>query len=44
VRKLIGFYEPREIVGFDRFLQVQAWFERGFARPAARRGLEVTAG
>ena len=43
VRNLIGFYEAREIVGFDRFLRVQAWLDRGLARPAVQRGLEVTA-
>ncbi|WP_306717354.1 glutathione S-transferase N-terminal domain-containing protein [Burkholderia dolosa] len=43
VRNLIGFYEARELVGFDRFLQVNAWLERGLARPAVQRGLQVTA-
>jgi GSH-dependent disulfide-bond oxidoreductase len=43
VRNLIGFYEAREIVGFDRFLRVQAWLDRGLARPAVQRGLQVTA-
>ena len=43
VRNLIGFYEARELVSFDRFLHVQAWLDRGLARPAVRRGLEVTA-
>ena len=43
VRNLIGFYEAREIVGFDRFLHVQAWLDRGLARPAVHRGLQVTA-
>jgi GST-like protein len=43
VRNLIGFYEAREIVGFDRFVHVQAWLDRGLARPAMRRGLEVMA-
>lgn len=43
VRNLIGFYEAREIVGFDRFGRVEAWLERGLARPAVQRGLEVTA-
>jgi GST-like protein len=33
-----------KLVGFDRFLHVQAWFNRGLARPAVQRGLEVTAG
>ncbi len=43
VRNLIGFYEARELVGFDRFLDVQAWLDRGLARPAVQRGLQVTA-
>ena len=43
VRNLIGFYEARELVGFDRFLHVERWFERGLARPAVQRGLAVTA-
>jgi GSH-dependent disulfide-bond oxidoreductase len=43
VRNLIGFYEARELVGFDRFLRVHAWLDRGLARPAVRRGLQVTA-
>ncbi|MEI6002493.1 glutathione S-transferase N-terminal domain-containing protein [Paraburkholderia bengalensis] len=43
VRNLIGFYEARELVGFDRFSHVQRWFERGLARPAVQRGLVVTA-
>ncbi|HBX54748.1 MAG TPA: glutathione S-transferase, partial [Pseudomonas sp.] len=43
VRNLIGFYEARELVGFDRFRHVLAWLNRGLARPAVQRGLEVTA-
>jgi GST-like protein len=43
VRNLIGYYEAREIVGFYRFRHVQAWLDRGLARPAVQRGLEVTA-
>ncbi|MEX3934370.1 glutathione S-transferase N-terminal domain-containing protein [Paraburkholderia phymatum] len=43
VRNLIGFYEAREIVGFDRFTHVQRWFDRGLARPTVQRGLQVTA-
>ncbi|AJA08347.1 glutathione S-transferase-like protein [Sphingopyxis fribergensis] len=43
VRNLIGFYEARDIVGFDRFAHVQRWLEAGLARPAVQRGLEVTA-
>jgi GST-like protein len=43
VRNLIGFYEAREIVGFDRFAHVQRWLDAGLARPGVQRGLEVTA-
>ena len=43
VRNLIGFYEAREIVGFDRFKHVQRWLDAGLARPGVQRGLEVTA-
>lgn len=41
VRNLIGFYEARELVGFDRFHHVQEWLERGLERPAVQRGLVV---
>lgn len=43
VRNLIGFYEARDLVGFDDFTNVAAWLERGLARPAVQRGLMVTA-
>lgn len=43
VRNLIGFYEARELVGFDRFHHVQRWLDHGLARPAVQRGLAVTA-
>jgi GST-like protein len=43
VRNLIGFYDARELVGFDQFVHVQTWFERGLARLAVQRGLQVTA-
>ncbi|HYD28059.1 glutathione S-transferase N-terminal domain-containing protein [Brevundimonas sp.] len=43
VRNLIGFYEARELVGFDRLKNVPAWLERGLARPAVQRGLEIPA-
>jgi hypothetical protein len=38
-RNLVGFYEARGLVGFDRFLHVQAWLERGAARAASDGGL-----
>ena len=41
VRNLIGFYGARELVAFDRFANVSAWLERGLARPAVQRGLEI---
>ncbi len=43
VRNLVGFYEARELVGFDDFKAVAAWLERGLARPAVQRGLEIPA-
>ncbi|RWO52894.1 glutathione S-transferase N-terminal domain-containing protein [Mesorhizobium sp.] len=43
VRNLIGFYEARELVGFDDFSHVSAWLERGLARPAVQRGLAIPA-
>jgi GSH-dependent disulfide-bond oxidoreductase len=41
VRNLIGFYEARDLVGFDDFRHVAAWLERGLARPAVQRGLSI---
>ena len=41
VRNLIGFYEAREVVGYDEFTKVDAWFQRGLARPAVQRGLKI---
>lgn len=43
VRNLVGFYEARELVGFDRFLHVQEWLNRALAREGVQRGLRVTA-
>jgi GST-like protein len=43
VRNLIGFYEARELVDFDSFRNVAAWLERGLARPAVQRGLNIPA-
>lgn len=42
MHSLIGFFEARELVGFDRFLHVQASLDRGLARPAMQRRLKVT--
>jgi GST-like protein len=41
VRNLIRFYEAHELVGFDAYGNVAAWLERGLARPAVQRGLEI---
>lgn len=41
VRNLIGFYEARELVSFTTFTHVAAWLERGLARPAVQRGLDI---
>jgi len=41
VRNLIGFYGARELVDFDLLKQVPPWLERGLARPAVKRGLEI---
>jgi GSH-dependent disulfide-bond oxidoreductase len=40
-RNLIGFYGAGELVEFDTFKNVGAWLERGLARPAVQRGLEI---
>jgi GSH-dependent disulfide-bond oxidoreductase len=41
VRNLIGFYGARELVAFDGLTEVPAWLERGLARPAVQRGLQI---
>jgi GST-like protein len=41
VRNLVGFYGAGEIVEFERFGAVQAWLDRGLARPAVQRGLTI---
>jgi GST-like protein len=41
IRGLIGFYGAREIVKFDDLERVPAWLDRGLARPAVQRGLEI---
>ena len=41
VRNLIGFYGARELVAFDTFRNVGAWLQRGLARPAVQRGLNI---
>jgi GST-like protein len=41
VRALVGFYGARELVDFDALKRVPAWLDRGLARPAVQRGLEI---
>ena len=41
VRNLVGFYGARELVRFDELKRVPNWLERGLARPAVQRGLEI---
>lgn len=43
VRNLIGFYGARDLVAFDALRNVPAWLERGLARPAVQRGLNIPA-
>jgi GST-like protein len=41
VRNLVTFYEARDLVEFDSLSRVPAWLERGLARPAVQRGLQI---
>ena len=41
VRNLIGFYGAADLVDFGSLRNVPAWLERGLARPAVKRGLEI---
>jgi len=41
VRNLVGFYGARELVAFDALRRVPDWLERGLARPAVQRGLQI---
>ncbi|QRG08377.1 glutathione S-transferase N-terminal domain-containing protein [Xanthobacter dioxanivorans] len=43
VRNLIGFYGAGELVDYASLTHVPAWLERGLARPAVQRGLEIPA-
>lgn len=43
VRNLIGFYEAGDLVGYADFKAVDAWLQRGLARPAVQRGLHIPA-
>jgi GST-like protein len=41
VRNLVGFYGAGDLVEFSQFKSVGAWLERGLARPAVQRGLNI---
>jgi GST-like protein len=41
VRNLIGFYDAGKLVAFETLRHVPAWLERGLARPAVQRGLNI---
>jgi GST-like protein len=43
VRNLITFYEAREVVAFDHYVNVASWLDRALARPAVQRGLAIPA-
>jgi GST-like protein len=43
VNNLIGFYEARELVGFDEFPEVARVLEAFKARPTVQRGLQIPA-
>ncbi len=41
VRNMIGFYDARELVEYDKLKNVPRWLERGLARDAIQRGLNI---
>ncbi|QQR37228.1 glutathione S-transferase N-terminal domain-containing protein [Devosia oryziradicis] len=41
VRNLVGFYGAGELVDYGSLRHVPAWLDRGLARPAVQRGLEI---
>lgn len=43
VRGLVGFYGAGDLVHYEKLKAVPAWLERGLARPAVQRGLEIPA-
>jgi len=43
VRGLVGFYGAGDLVHYEKLTAVPAWLERGLARPAVQRGLEIPA-
>lgn len=43
VNALLGSYGASDILGFSSYTNIQAWLERGLARPAVQRGLHAFA-
>ena len=43
VRNLVGFYDAGDLVDYASLKNVPVWLERGLARPAVQRGLEIPA-
>jgi GSH-dependent disulfide-bond oxidoreductase len=41
VRNLVGFYGAGDLVGYGALKAVPSWLERGLARPAVQRGLDI---
>ncbi|WP_376090848.1 glutathione S-transferase N-terminal domain-containing protein [Roseomonas sp. CCTCC AB2023176] len=41
VRNLVGFYGAGDLVDYSSLKHVPAWLERGLARPAVQRGLDI---
>ena len=41
VRNLVGFYGAGDLVSYGELRRVPAWLERGLARPAVQRGLDI---
>ena len=41
VNNLVHYYEAGELTGYADFVHVEAWLQRGLARPAVQRGLVI---
>jgi GST-like protein len=41
VRNLVEFYDAAHLVEYDGFTNVHEWLDRGLARPAVQRGLQI---
>ena len=43
VNNLVHYYEAGDLTGYKDFVHVDAWLQRGLARPAVQRGLKIPA-